>query len=341
MALSLEHVTVRYGSFTAINDVSLSIPDGEVFGMLGPSGSGKSTLLRAIAGLEHDVAGSLRWDGTDLAGVPVHRREFGLVFQDGQLFNHHDVAGNIAFGPRMHGAGKAERRERVAELLDLVGLAGYERRRVSELSGGEAQRVALARALAVRPRLLLLDEPLSGLDASLREQLAIELADVLRTSGITTMLVTHDQEEAFTLSDTVAVLDDGAIRQAGPVREVWSAPADEPVAGFLGVTRVLDATAEAGRVHCVLGDVDMPSAPDGRMRLGLRPTGLRVAESGTKGEVLSVVRRRDHARLSVRVAEIEQPLDAVTGVADDVQAGDTVSLRLDPDGLAIVGRSGE
>lgn len=337
MALSLEHVSVRYGSFTAIDDVSLSIPDGEVFGLLGPSGSGKSTLLRAIAGLEHEVSGSLRWDGIDLTGVPVHRRKFGLVFQDGQLFNHKDVAGNIAFGLRMHGAGKVERSERVAELLELVGLAGYESRRVSELSGGEAQRVALARALAVRPRLLLLDEPLSGLDAGLREQLALELSGVLRAAGITTMLVTHDQEEAFTLSDTVAVLDDGAIRQTGPVHEVWSAPADERVAGFLGVTSVLDATAESGRVHCALGDVDLPSAPDGRMRLGLRPSGLRIAESGTKAEVLSVVRRRDHARLSVRVDEIEQPLDAMTGVGSDVQSGDTVSLRLDPDGLAIVG----
>lgn len=337
MALSLDGVSVRYGSFTAVHDVSLAIPDGEVFGLLGPSGSGKSTLLRAIAGLEPNVSGSLYWDGTDLAGVPVHRREFGLVFQDGQLFNHQDVAGNIAFGLRMHGVGRAERRDRVAELLDLVGLAGYQRRRVAGLSGGEAQRVALARALAVRPRLLLLDEPLSGLDAGLREQLAIELADVLRAANITTMLVTHDQEEAFTLSDTVAVLDDGSIRQAGPVREVWSAPADDRVAEFLGVTSVLDATAVDGRVHCALGDVDLPGVPDGELRLGLRPAGLRLADTGTKGEVLSVLRRRDHARLSVRVDDVEQPLDAVTGVAGDVQAGETVSLRLDPDGLAVVG----
>lgn len=337
MALTLSNVSVSYGSFTAVRDASLSIPDGEVFGLLGPSGSGKSTLLRAIAGLEHDVSGTLCWDDTDLSGVPVHRREFGLVFQDGQLFNHRDVAGNIAFGLRMHGVGKAERSERVAELLDLVGLTGYQRRRVSELSGGEAQRVALARALAVRPRLLLLDEPLSGLDASLREQLAIELADVLRAAGITTMLVTHDQEEAFTLADTVAVLDDGSIRQAGSVREVWSVPADDRVAGFLGVTSVLDATAEGGRVRCALGDVDLPRAPDGELRLGLRPAGLRIADTGTKGEVLSVLRRRDHVRLSVRVDDVEQPLDAVTGVGSDVQTGDTVSLRLDPDGLAVVG----
>lgn len=334
MALSLHDVNVKFGAFTAVRDVSLSISDGEVLGLLGPSGSGKSTLLRAIAGLEHDVSGGLYWDGADLTRIPVHRRGFGLVFQEGQLFQHHDVAGNVAFGLRMHRYSKQQRAQRVAELLELVGLSGYQRRAVTELSGGEAQRVALARALAVSPRLLLLDEPLSGLDASLREELAIELADVLRDAGITTMLVTHDQEEAFTLADTVAVLDEGTVRQDGPVRQVWSQPADDDVAAFLGVTSVLDASVHNGLLRCAFDEVELSGVADGAVRLGLRPMGVRVAESGTKAEVLSVLRRRDHTRLTVRVDGVSQPLDAVTGVADDVQPGESVSVRIDPNGIA-------
>ena len=337
MSLSLRDVSVSFGAFTAVRDVSLSISDGEVLGLLGPSGSGKSTLLRAIAGLETDVSGGLYWDGADLGSVPVHRRGFGLVFQEGQLFQHHDVAGNIAFGLRMHGYGRRERARRVTELLELVGLAEYRRSLVSELSGGQAQRVALARALAVQPRLLLLDEPLSGLDASLREDLAIELTGVLRRSGITTLLVTHDQEEAFTLADTVAVLDEGAVRQAGPVREVWSRPADDDVASFLGVTTVLDATVRNGWLYSDLGELELPGGAEGAVRLGLRPMGVRVSDSGTKAEVRSVLRRRDHTRLVVRVAGVVDRLDAVTGLADDIRPGETVAVRLDPDGIARIG----
>ncbi|EOD64360.1 ABC transporter ATP-binding protein, partial [Amycolatopsis vancoresmycina] len=255
MALSVRDLTVHYGSFAAVRDVRLDIADGEVLALLGPSGSGKSTLLRAITGLEPSARGSVSWDGEDLGAVPVHRRGFGLVFQDGQLFAHRDVAANIAFGLRMHGVPRSEWAPRVAELLALVGLSGFERRRVTELSGGQAQRVALARALAPEPRLLLLDEPLSGLDAGLREQLAIDLADLLRRSKITTLLVTHDQEEAFTLADRVAVLDTGEVRQEGAVRRVWRNPADDDVARFLGVTTFADGVAAGGRVRTALGEL--------------------------------------------------------------------------------------
>ncbi|NIH78664.1 ABC transporter ATP-binding protein [Amycolatopsis viridis] len=335
MALTVSGLTVRYGSFTAVSGVDLEIADGEVLALLGPSGSGKSTLLRAITGLEPVSAGSVRWDGADLARVPVHRRGFGLVFQDGQLFPHRDVAGNIAFGPRMHGMPAAERAERVNRLLDLVGLAGYQRRRVTELSGGEAQRVALARALAPEPRLLLLDEPLSGLDAGLREQLAVDLAEVLRTAKITALLVTHDQEEAFTLADRVAVMQAGRIRQVGAVREVWRRPADENVARFLGVTTVTGGEAVAGVVRCAFGEVAVPDAADGPVRLGLRPNGLRLAADGVAGAVLSTVHRRDHVRLSVRTAA--GTVDAVAAVSADVNPGDEVRLAPDPDGVALLG----
>ncbi|MFD9965836.1 ABC transporter ATP-binding protein [Amycolatopsis sp. NPDC058986] len=348
MALSVRDLTVHYGSFAAVRDVRLDIADGEVLALLGPSGSGKSTLLRAIAGLEPVTRGTVNWDGEDLAAVPVHRREFGLVFQDGQLFGHRDVAANIAFGLRMHRVPRAEHAARVRRLLDLVGLAGYERRRVTELSGGQAQRVALARALAPEPRLLLLDEPLSGLDAGLREQLAIDLAALLRRSKITALLVTHDQEEAFTLADRVAVLDGGEIRQEDAVRRVWQQPADDGVARFLGVTTFVDGVASGGSVRTALGEVALPDVGDGPVRLGLRPHALRLTdsgvadsgatESGVTGEVSAAVHRREHVRLVVALGLPDvSTVDAVAPVTADVRPGDVVRLTLDSDGIAVVG----
>ncbi|MBK1785676.1 ABC transporter ATP-binding protein [Prauserella cavernicola] len=335
--LTVEGLSVTYGSFEAVRDAGLEIADGDVLALLGPSGSGKSTLLRAITGLEPAATGSVRWDGADLGRVPVHRRGFGLVFQDGQLFPHRDVAANIAFGLRMHGTAKAEQRKRVRELLALVGLAGYERRKVTELSGGEAQRVALARALAPGPRLLLLDEPLSGLDAELREHLAIDLAHVLRRAKITTLLVTHDQEEAFTLADRIAVLDAGRIQQLGDVLDVWRRPVDERVARFLGVTTVLPGDAASGVVTCALGEVRVPWASDGPVSLGLRPNAVRVAADGAGAEVLAGVHRRDHVRLSVRPDAGPEPLDAIAPMSEPARAGDRVRLVLDPDGVAVLG----
>ncbi|MEP6981216.1 MAG: ABC transporter ATP-binding protein, partial [Nakamurella sp.] len=238
--LQIHDATVRYGPVTAVDAVTLEVADHETLALLGPSGCGKSTLLRAIAGLEPLTAGRITMDGTDLAALPVFRRRFGLMFQDGVLFGHRTVAGNIGYGMRMAGAGRAEIRSRVGELLDLVGLPGYGDRRVATLSGGQAQRVALARALAPRPRLLLLDEPLAALDAALREQLLVDLRRILGETGTPTVFVTHDQDEAFAIADTVAVMRDGRIRQQGTPREVWDHPTDGWLARFVGYPTVLD-----------------------------------------------------------------------------------------------------
>jgi len=227
--LSVEHVSVRFGAVTAVDDVSLGIPRGEVFALLGPSGSGKSSLLRAIAGLE-PCTGDIRWDGESVRRMPPHKRRFALMFQDGQLFPHLDVAGNVGYALRIAGV---PTRDRVAELLDLVGLAGFERRRVTDLSGGEQQRVALARSLAASPRLLLLDEPLSSLDRELRERLAGELRDILRATGVTAILVTHDHDEAGVIADRIGILDAGRLVQTGTLAELRAHPTDDRVARFL------------------------------------------------------------------------------------------------------------
>lgn len=342
MALELQGLSVRYGPIAAVTEANLSVADGEVVALLGPSGCGKSTLLRAVAGLERPAAGTIRWDGVDLADVAVHRRGFGLVFQDGQLFPHKDVAANVAFGLRMHHVDRPERAKRVDELLAMVGLAGYGQRRVTQLSGGEQQRVALARALAPRPRLLLLDEPLSALDRALREQLAVDLAALLRATGTTALVVTHDHDEAFTLADRVALMQAGRIRQVGPPDEVWRRPVDDVVAGFLGCTTFVPGRADHDLVTSALGTLALPESGDGDVLLGLRANALRTDPAGfVRGEVVQRLHRRDHARLLVRLSGDgvpTNPVEAVAPVAGAPEPGDAVRLALDPDGIALTGQ---
>jgi thiamine transport system ATP-binding protein len=230
VALALDRVSVRFGEKIAVNEVSFELQQGEVLGILGPSGSGKSTLLRAITGLEIS-SGSINWAGLDLRGVPVHKRGFALMFQDGQLFSHLDVAGNIGYPLR------DARSPRVAELLELVGLSGFEKRRVTDLSGGEQQRVALARALAAGPRLLLLDEPLSSLDRELRERLALDLAQILAHTQTTAIMVTHDESEAAVVANRIGIMEEGRMLQLGTAQQLRHHPASERVARILGVAR--------------------------------------------------------------------------------------------------------
>lgn len=243
--LEIRDVTVRYGiargsargpgGVTAVDRVSLTVAPGEVVALLGPSGCGKSSLLRAVAGLEPLSGGRVVYDGEDLAGLPVHKRRFGLMFQEGQLFPHRDVRRNVAYGLETQELSRAERDARVATLLDLVGLAGYEGRAVPTLSGGEQQRVALARALAPQPRLLLLDEPLSALDRQLRERLGGEVRAALVETGTTAVFVTHDHAEAATVADRVGVMDRGRLLQVAAPDELRTAPASDRVAEFLGL----------------------------------------------------------------------------------------------------------
>ena len=239
MTLDAQHLTVSYlrekgHTALAMDDVSLTLDAGQVLAILGPSGSGKSTLLRAIAGLEVLEAGRVFWDGTDITAMPVHKRGFALMFQDGQLFAHRTVASNVAYALQIARMPVSEQRERVAELLRLVGLEGFGDRRVTELSGGEQQRVALARALAARPRLLLLDEPLSSLDRELRERLGRDLRRILVDTGTTAIFVTHDQGEAVLVADRIGIMMDSHLVQLGSVAEVLEAPANDEVARFLG-----------------------------------------------------------------------------------------------------------
>jgi thiamine transport system ATP-binding protein len=325
--LEVTGLTVRFGDTVAVEDVDLAVPAGSVLAVLGPSGCGKSTLLRAVAGLERPTAGTTSYDGHDLARTPVHRRGFALMFQDGQLFPHLDVAGNVSYPLRLRHVGRDRQRARVAELLALVGLEGYDGRGVTTLSGGERQRVALARALAVEPRMLLLDEPLSALDRGLRERLAGELREILVAAGVTAMLVTHDHEEAFAVADRMAVMRDGRIVQHGSLEEVWSHPADAWTARFLGYASVLDGES-ALRLRAV-------AAPEERWTsVALRRSALRVDPAGPLTAVVSQARvTPGQLRLELEV----EGIGSLPGVADrgsDVAIGHRVRLSLDHTRLA-------
>ena len=278
--LEITGLTVRYDDFTAVDDVTVSAADGEVLCVLGPSGCGKSTLLRAVAGLEPPVAGRVRLDAEDVTDWRPDRRRVGLMFQDHALFPHRTVGDNVAFGLRMRGQAREAVHARMSEVLALVDLEGFADRPVAQLSGGEQQRVALARAIAPQPRLLMLDEPLGSLDRALRDRLLHELPGVFAEIGTTVVYVTHDQEEALTLADRVAVMQAGALVQVDAPEVAWRAPSTEFVASFLGLGPIIDAVVTSGRADTALGSLALSDVPDGRWRLVVLPGAARLPDDG-------------------------------------------------------------
>ena len=261
MSLVLDHVSYNYpGTTQGLHDISLDVRTGELVAVIGPSGSGKSTLLKLVSGLETGHTGRIALDGEDLSNKPVHQRHIGMVFQSYALFPHLNVLDNVAYGLKLRKVATAERHRRAQELLDVVGLGDYARRGVAQLSGGQQQRVALARALAIDPRALLLDEPLSALDASVRGHLRDQIRAIQQRFNATTLLVTHDQEEALTMADRVAVMQDGRLLQIAAPRELYEHPANRAVAQFVGLSTLLPGTVSAtNRVDLGFAELAAPT----------------------------------------------------------------------------------
>lgn len=320
--LTVSNLTVRFGDVIAVDGLDLAVGTGEVVCVLGPSGCGKSTLLRVIAGLEEAAGGRVLWAGEDVTRTPAHRRGFGLMFQDYALFPHRSVAANVAFGLRMQSMPKPEIRRRVEEALARVGLVGLGDRGVGRLSGGQQQRVALARAVAPSPKLLMLDEPLGSLDRNLRERLVLELSEVLSTLGITSLYVTHDQEEALALADRVMVMNAGRLEQIGTPQEIWSHPHNEFCARFLGFNNLIRPQAARASGWPI---PDIP--PDGYVVY--RPHGFRLDPAGpVKGVVSSRTYRGDHFLVKLRTAP-DTVLEVVVRWHPVPNPGDRLSLNVD------------
>ena len=337
LSLEISGISKSFGRFPALNDVSLQARDKEFLALLGPSGSGKTTLLRVLAGLEQPDAGEVRFDGEDFLSIPVRRRQVGMVFQHYALFRHMTVAQNIAFGltvrPRRERPAKSEVADRVADLLSLVQLEGLGGRFPAQLSGGQRQRVALARALAIEPRMLLLDEPFGALDAQVRRELRRWLRDLHDRAGVTTVFVTHDQEEALDLADRVAILKGGELIQLGTPNEVYEHPADPFVYDFLGAACRLPGTVEGGRLTVSDWETKAPKdAPQGRVDVFFRPNEVMFAPldgAGLAGEVKAVVARGPDVRIECLIEGKLFELEARgPGIPSGVAPG--LSLRIKP-----------
>jgi len=352
--IQLEELTKAFGEHLAVAGISLDMPPGEFFTLLGPSGCGKTTTLRMIAGFERPTSGRIMLDGSDVARVPPHQRNVNTVFQSYALFPHLDVAKNVAFGLKYHKLDKRERAKRVGEALELVNLTEYAQRKADQLSGGQQQRVALARALVLRPQVLLLDEPLGALDAQLRKSLQVELKALQAELGITFVFVTHDQEEALTMSDRIAVMSKGVVEQAASPREIYEEPQTVFVADFLGVSNLLAAEAighEGGacavrigdRVfHCRQGEIDAR----GDVKVMIRPERIVIEPHSETGDerLPGIVERSvflgGSHEVHVRVLGGELLKATVANDGRDVpvslEPGAAVSLRLPPDALRVL-----
>jgi len=351
--IELSKLTKQFAEVTAVDGIDLRIPGGEFFSLLGPSGCGKTTTLRMIAGFEQPTSGEILLDGTDVAYTPPHQRNVNTVFQNYALFPHLNVYDNIAYGLKRAKRPKAEIRERVGKALELVQLPGYERRKSSQLSGGQQQRVALARALVLNPTVLLLDEPLGALDAKLRKALQIELKSLQQEVGITFLYVTHDQEEALTMSDRLAVMNGGHIEQVGAPQDVYEDPETLYVADFLGVSNLMQATivnAGTSACHVALEGYELETRGTdrdvtGEAKIVIRPERIELEEHGSPsgpnripGMVERVVYVGSTIQVIVRGAtgEALQALVQNTGGGIPYEQGTPVQLHLPVDALRVL-----
>ena len=309
VAVDIQNITKRYGSFVALRDATLHIKDNEFFTLLGPSGCGKTTLLRCIAGFEEISEGTIQLYGQDIADLPPNKRPVNMVFQQYALFPHMNVMDNVMFGLLRLGKSDAEARARAGEVLELVRLTQFANRMPAQMSGGQQQRVALARALAPDPKVLLLDEPLSALDLKLRQAVRLELQQLQKETGITFIFVTHDQEEALTMSNRIAVMSDGDIQQIGTAQEIYEAPRNKFVADFIGETNLIDVdvkTVKKGVAHCTLPNGAVLACPavdgatSGNGHLSIRPE--RIVLSAPKSALMEgVVTRHIYLGTDVHV----------------------------------------
>jgi spermidine/putrescine transport system ATP-binding protein len=350
-SVRLVELSKHFGEIVAVDTVDLTIEAGEFFSLLGPSGCGKTTTLRMVAGFERPTSGRIEIDGTDMAQTPPHLRPVNTVFQNYALFPHLSVAENVAFGLRYQKASKQESARRVAAALELVQMSGLDERRPSQLSGGQQQRVALARALALEPRVLLLDEPLGALDAKLRKALQLELKALQEHIGITFIYVTHDQDEALTMSDRLAVMREGRVEQVGTPAEVYERPTSVYVADFLGVSNLLPVTVEGRNSHGTrirLGDQILVSSsmagPDaGRATISVRPervvlTNFRAEDQHLRGQVERVVYAGPIVQVIVDLG-VNGSIQAVVpnqGAKLEWSAGDEVGVVLPPEALLLL-----
>ncbi len=339
--IELSSLSKWYGSLKVLDSIDLVIEPGEFFSLLGPSGCGKTTTLRLIGGFEDIEHGSVHIDGVDVRGVPPEKRPVNTVFQNYALFPNRSVEDNVAFGLRFQDASKAEAKRRVAEALELVRLTGFEARRPHQLSGGQQQRVALARSLVLRPKVLLLDEPLGALDAKLRRVLQVELRALHREVGITFVYVTHDQEEALTMSDRLAVMNSGVIEQVGTPREVYDRPANTYVADFLGLANLLPAVADESGVD-VLGQrvITPTNGAFGNCYVVIRPERLRLVppeHAMVRGRIDNVVFAG--ALTHVHVAAGDHSLQAMVAngaSGPDLREGVEVGIEMSPDSVRVL-----
>ncbi|MFT4065976.1 ABC transporter ATP-binding protein [Paraburkholderia sp.] len=342
--LSLAGVCKRFGSQLALDHIDLTVRRGEFVALLGPSGCGKTTLLRAIAGFQTPDAGAIVIDGQDFTHLPPHRRPLNTVFQHYALFPHLNVLDNVAYGPRRQGASRRDAAQRAHEALELAGLATYGERFPRELSGGQQQRVALARAIVNRPKLLLLDEPLSALDMKLRKRMQLELKHLQARLGITFVFVTHDQEEAMAMADRIVVMNAGRIEQIGASDDIYSKPATRFVSEFIGEANLIGYTVRDGAMEWALPGLAPLPAPAGAPARGfavLRPEHLQPGTDAPgcqiSGQLRDIVNLGSHALFYVDVAGARLVARASRKAALSTPIGATVPLRFDPAALHLIG----